>query len=109
MALSLELRSRAKLPAHVAKVLAALPEGAHPMTQFSTAVLALQVPARRDILLDAQISVLLFAWGTVQFRVHECAGMLMATAGAVNWLPGVTMRVVHVPCAISVAITAGSC
>lgn len=49
MALSLELRSRARLPEHVGKVLAALPEGTHPMTQFSTAVLALQVPTRRAI------------------------------------------------------------
>ena len=46
MALSLELRSRARLPAHVGKVLAALPEGTHPMTQFSIAVLALQVRIR---------------------------------------------------------------
>lgn len=38
-----ELRARSKLPAYVKKVLDALPEGTHPMTQFSTAVLALQV------------------------------------------------------------------
>lgn len=41
-ALSRELRHRSKLPAHVAKVLKALPEGTHPMTQFSAAVLSLQ-------------------------------------------------------------------
>lgn len=38
-----ELRARSKLPDYVGKVLAALPEGMHPMTQFSTLVLALQV------------------------------------------------------------------
>ena len=43
MALSAELRSRAQLPEHVGRVLSALPEGTHPMTQFSAAVLALQV------------------------------------------------------------------
>ncbi|KAK9916173.1 hypothetical protein WJX75_009710 [Coccomyxa subellipsoidea] len=42
-ALSAELSYRGKdLPGHVHKVLAALPAGTHPMTQFSTAVLALQ-------------------------------------------------------------------
>jgi len=45
LALSEELRSRSELPAHVPAVLKALPQGTHPMTQFSTAVLALQ--ARR--------------------------------------------------------------
>jgi citrate synthase len=38
-----DLRSRSKLPSYVSKVLASLPEGMHPMTQFSTLVLALQV------------------------------------------------------------------
>ena len=42
LALSEELRSRSALPAHVPAVLKALPQGTHPMTQFSTAVLALQ-------------------------------------------------------------------
>lgn len=42
--LSAELSYRGKeLPGHVHKVLAALPAGTHPMTQFSIAVLALQV------------------------------------------------------------------
>ena len=41
--LSEELRARSKLPQHVFKVLDALPEGTHPMTQLSTAVMALQV------------------------------------------------------------------
>ena len=41
--LSGELRSRASLPAHVTKMLQSLPPGTHPMTQFSMAVLALQV------------------------------------------------------------------
>jgi len=40
--LSGELRSRAAVPPHIAKVLAALPPDTHPMTQLSTAVLALQ-------------------------------------------------------------------
>ena len=43
LALSEELRSRSKLPAHVPAVLKALAPGTHPMTQFSAAVLALQV------------------------------------------------------------------
>ncbi len=39
-----DLARRAALPAHLPNVLAALPRGTHPMVQFSTAVLALQVP-----------------------------------------------------------------
>ena len=46
LALSEELRSRSELPAHVPAVLKALPQGTHPMTQFSTAVLALQARCR---------------------------------------------------------------
>lgn len=41
--LSEELQARSRLPLHVLKVLESLPEGTHPMTQLSTAVLALQV------------------------------------------------------------------
>ena len=41
--LSENLRSRSKLPTHVENVLNALPKDTHPMTQLSTAVLALQV------------------------------------------------------------------
>mmetsp|Transcript_28783 Transcript_28783/g.73342 ORF Transcript_28783/g.73342 Transcript_28783/m.73342 type:complete len:470 (-) Transcript_28783:416-1825(-) len=37
-----ELRARSAMPPHVVKVLEALPEGTHPMTQFSTLVMALQ-------------------------------------------------------------------
>ncbi|KAK9843683.1 hypothetical protein WJX81_002147 [Elliptochloris bilobata] len=37
-----DLAARAKLPAHLPAVLAALPKDTHPMVQFSTAVLALQ-------------------------------------------------------------------
>lgn len=37
-----ELRARSKLPPHVLRVLKALPSDTHPMTQLSTAVLALQ-------------------------------------------------------------------
>ena len=44
--LSEDLRSRSKLPQHVLKVLDALPEGTHPMTQLSTAVMSLQVGRR---------------------------------------------------------------
>jgi citrate synthase len=40
--LSENLRSRSKLPDHVVSVLAAMPVGTHPMTQFSMAILALQ-------------------------------------------------------------------
>lgn len=43
-ALTAELSERGKdIPAHVDTILTALPPGTHPMTQFSTAVLALQV------------------------------------------------------------------
>lgn len=38
-----DLRRRAGLPAHVKKVLDALPHGTHPMTQFATGIMALQV------------------------------------------------------------------
>ena len=40
---SAELASRASIPAHVKAVLEALPVDAHPMTQFITAITALQV------------------------------------------------------------------
>ena len=40
--LSSDLRKRAAIPAHVAKVLDAMPPTTHPMTQFCQAVLALQ-------------------------------------------------------------------
>ncbi|KAD5960455.1 hypothetical protein E3N88_11927 [Mikania micrantha] len=42
-ALSAELRSRATIPDHVYKAIDALPITAHPMTQFTTGVMALQV------------------------------------------------------------------
>lgn len=42
-ALSAELRSRASVPDHVFKTIDALPVNSHPMTQFSTGVMALQV------------------------------------------------------------------
>lgn len=42
-ALSQELRSRATIPDHVYKAIDALPVTAHPMTQFVTGVMALQV------------------------------------------------------------------
>lgn len=41
--LSDELKARAKLPAHVKGVLAALPQGTHPMVQFTTGIASLQV------------------------------------------------------------------
>lgn len=40
---SQELRRRAELPEYVKRVLEALPPGTHPMTQFATGILALQV------------------------------------------------------------------
>lgn len=40
--LSDELKARAKLPAHVKGVLAALPQGTHPMVQFTTGIASLQ-------------------------------------------------------------------
>ncbi|GJU27383.1 citrate synthase, mitochondrial [Tanacetum coccineum] len=45
-ALSAELRSRANIPDHVYKAIDALPITAHPMTQFTTGVMALQVAKR---------------------------------------------------------------
>ncbi|KAK9692259.1 hypothetical protein RND81_09G252100 [Saponaria officinalis] len=42
-ALSADLRSRASIPDHVYKTIDALPVTAHPMTQFATGVMALQV------------------------------------------------------------------
>ena len=41
-----DLAARAALPSHLSGVLAALPKDTHPMVQFSTAVLALQVRLR---------------------------------------------------------------
>lgn len=38
-----ELRSRSKLPAHVVRVVESLPPDAHPMTQLSVGVMAMQV------------------------------------------------------------------
>lgn len=38
-----ELRARSKLPPHIYKVLQALPENTHPMTQFVSLISALQV------------------------------------------------------------------
>jgi citrate synthase len=40
--LTQELHSRAKLPAHVESMIRAFPKGMHPMTQLSSAILALQ-------------------------------------------------------------------
>ena len=40
------LQERSALPAHVTQVLAALPEGTHPMVQLSQAVLSLQVGSK---------------------------------------------------------------
>ncbi|GMH38747.1 hypothetical protein BSKO_06631 [Bryopsis sp. KO-2023] len=45
-ALSGELKSRSKMPAHILKVLEAMPEGTHPMTQFSQAVMSLQTESK---------------------------------------------------------------
>jgi len=42
-ALAKELQSRAKVPDHAFKVIDSLPETAHPMTQFTTGIMALQV------------------------------------------------------------------
>lgn len=57
-ALSAELSHRGKdIPSHVYKVLAALPAGTHPMTQFSTAVLALQVTPSSACVLSTAMHV----------------------------------------------------
>ena len=74
LALSEELRSRSELPAHVPAVLKALPQGTHPMTQFSTAVLALQArPLWRRVVTRGRIRVL----GSTRGRRPACG-----TAGA---------------------------
>ncbi len=44
-----ELRARSRVPAHVKSVLESLPAEMHPMTQFCTLVLALQVCTLRSI------------------------------------------------------------
>ncbi|KAL6762311.1 citrate synthase [Haematococcus lacustris] len=41
-----DLRARSKLPPHVRKAIEALPAHAHPMTQFTSAVMALQVDSK---------------------------------------------------------------
>jgi citrate synthase len=41
-----ELHERAKLPAHVETLIRSLPKGMHPMTQLSTAVLAMQTDSK---------------------------------------------------------------
>jgi len=41
-----ELRARSKMPAHLKGVLAALPSHTHPMTQFVTLIMALQVDSK---------------------------------------------------------------
>lgn len=41
-----ELKDRAKIPDHVFKVVNALPDDAHPMTQFTTAIMALQTQSK---------------------------------------------------------------
>ncbi len=42
-AVSADLASRAELPAHIPKLAESLPKGTHPMTQFCTLILGLQV------------------------------------------------------------------
>lgn len=49
------LRERSQLPAHVKSVLAAMPQGTHPMTQFATAVLALQPASKFAAAYDSGI------------------------------------------------------
>ena len=44
--LTAELHARAELPAHVEPMIRAFPKGMHPMTQFSSAVLALQTESK---------------------------------------------------------------
>jgi citrate synthase len=44
--LSAELRKRAELPAHVIKVLEALPANTHPMTQLTVAIMAMQTESK---------------------------------------------------------------
>ena len=42
-AVTADLKARSKIPQHIYALLDALPPGTHPMTQFSTLILALQV------------------------------------------------------------------
>ena len=41
-----DLHARSRLPAHVAPLIRSLPKGMHPMTQLSTAVLAMQTESK---------------------------------------------------------------
>ena len=47
-ALTADLHARAKLPAHVEPMIRGFPKGMHPMTQLSSAILALQSAPRRS-------------------------------------------------------------
>nr|XP_010913893.1 citrate synthase, mitochondrial isoform X2 [Elaeis guineensis] len=55
-ALSKELHSRSKVPDHVYKAINALPPTAHPMTQFTTGVMALQVESEFQKAYDKGLS-----------------------------------------------------
>ncbi|ONK61903.1 uncharacterized protein A4U43_C08F34760 [Asparagus officinalis] len=55
-ALSKELQSRSTVPDHVYKAIDALPINAHPMTQFTTGVMALQVQSEFQKAYDGGIS-----------------------------------------------------
>ncbi|XP_010928809.1 citrate synthase, mitochondrial [Elaeis guineensis] len=55
-ALSKELQSRSKVPDHVYKAINALPATAHPMTQFTTGVMALQVESEFQKAYDKGLS-----------------------------------------------------
>jgi citrate synthase len=45
-ALTEELRGRSALPPHVLKVLEAMPDNAHPMTQLTQAIMAMQTDSK---------------------------------------------------------------
>lgn len=80
----------------MAKVLKALPEGTHPMTQFSTAVLSLQVPTgpQCSAMCKGHCSCLVFTRATD--GIFECmsAGMdIYLHDGLIEDLPSVAVAV----------------
>lgn len=80
--LSAELSSRAELPEHVLRVLDALPAKAHPMTQFTCAIMAMQTESK---FAAAYLSGMHKSeyWDPVFEDTLDCVAKLPATAAAI--------------------------
>ena len=80
--LSAELSSRAELPEHVLRVLDALPAKAHPMTQFTCAIMAIQTESK---FAAAYLSGMHKSeyWDPVFEDTLDCVAKLPATAAAI--------------------------